>query len=271
MNIRISLGQAVSSENKEENLKKALKLMKIAYKKKADILILPELFMAYIPLSKPPNFFFSIAESVTGPFISTLSAEAERRKLHLVVGIFEKPEEDQFIYNTAVLIGPNGNLIAKHRKLYLFDSFNYKESERITPGENFKGAFNTDLARMGLMICYEIRFPELARILTLQGAELLLVPSAWVMGRLKEDHLITLAKARALENTIFLAISCQTNKIFTGRSMVIDPFGVVICDAGEEEGVAVTDINLNRITRVREKLSTIKNIRRDILTQIKLS
>jgi predicted amidohydrolase len=114
------------------------------------------------------------------------------------------------------------------------------------------------------MTCYELRFPEIARILAMQGAEVILVPTAWLAGRMKEEHLHVLAKARAIENTVFVAVASQTGRIFTGRSLVVDPFGVSICDAGEEEGLVTAEIDLDRIRRVRKSLPSLGQIRTDV-------
>src|ERR1017187_6880253 len=127
-----------------------------------------------------------------------------------------------------------------------------------------EGVFKTPLATIGMMTCYELRFPEMARILALQGGELILVPTAWLAGRMKEEHLHVLAKARALENTVYVAVASQTGRIFTGRSIVVDPFGVSICDAGEEEGLVTAEIDLERLGRVRKLLPSLEHIRNDV-------
>jgi predicted amidohydrolase len=263
MSIKVALGQTSTSERKANNLKKGIKMIRAASDQSADLLILPELFMAYIPLSEPLEKFLSIAEPVDGPFVTTLAVEAKRRGIHLVVGLIEKSKKTR-VYNTVAMIGSDGSVIAKHRKVQLFDSFGYKESDKITPGEELEGVFETTLAKIGMITCYELRFPELTRLLAMQGAELIIVPAAWVTGRLKEDHLSILARARALENTVFVAVACQTGNIFTGRSTIVDPFGVAICDAGEEEGVVVMDIDLRRIERVRRILPSLHHIKNNI-------
>ncbi len=264
MGIRIALGQASTSEVKASNVRKGLRMIKEASEKGADLLILPELFMAYRQLSEAREMFTSVAESLTGPFVTALSREAKRRRIHVAVGLLERSEKRGLVHNTVVMVGSNGAILSRHRKAQLFDSFGYVESSRIAPGVEFEGAFRTPLGMMGMMTCYELRFPELARILTLQGARLIVVPTAWVAGRVKEDHLRIFARARALENTVFVAVACQTGRIFTGRSVVVDPFGIPVCDAGEEEGVFVTEIDPKRIERVRETLPVLEHLRTDL-------
>lgn len=265
--MRIALGQASTSEVKSDNLRKGLKMIKEASERGADLLILPELFMAYRQLSESSNSFTSVAEPLDGSFVTALSKEAKRREIHVAVGVLERSERRGRVHNTVAMIGPDGSLLSRHRKAQLFDSFGYVESSRIAPGSEFEGAFNTSLGRMGMMTCYELRFPELARILTLQGARLIVVPTAWVAGRVKEDHLRIFARARALENTVFLAVACQTGRIFTGRSVVVDPFGIPICDGGEEEGLFLTEVDPKRVDRVRETLPVLKQLRTDVYSQ----
>ncbi len=263
--IRIALGQAATSESKAENLSKGLEFIRIAAEKEADLLILPELFMAYVPLTESTESFISVAENVEGPFVKSLASEAAKHNLHVAVGILEKSEMQGRVHNTVALVGQDGSILAKHRKVQLFDSFGFRESDRIVAGKEFEEAFETSLAKMGMITCYELRFPELTRMLAMQGAELILVPSAWVAGRVKEEHLSILARARALENTVFVAVACQTGRIYTGRSTIIDPFAISICDAGEEEGVVVADVDLGRTKRVRDTLPSLRHLRKDIV------
>lgn len=261
---RIALAQVETHERKERNLERGIELIRSARDSGAELLILPELFMAYAPLNSPPSRLASLAEEVEGEFIEALSLEAKACRIHLAVGIIERSGKKNKVYNTIVLIDRDGRMIATHRKLQLFDSFGYKESLRFEAASDIEGAFETKLGKMGLMTCYELRFPEIARILTMQGAQLLVVPTAWVAGRMKEEHLHTLAKARALENTVYVAVASQTGRIFTGRSVVVDPFGVPILDAGEAEGLVVTEIDPNRISNVRRSLPSLGQVRADV-------
>ena len=264
MAFKIALGQVTTSEKKSENLRKGLRFIRTAAENGADLLVLPELLMAYRELSDPPEKFYETAETLSGHFVETMAAEAKARKIHVAFGMFEKSESRNLVYNTVAMVGPDGSLLGSHRKVQLFDSFGYKESSRIAPGDELEDVFETKLCRIGMISCYELRFPELARILTLRGADLIVVPTGWVAGRLKEDHLRVLASARALENTVFVAVACQTGRIFTGRSVVVDPFGIPICDGGEEEGIVMAKIDLQRIARVRKALPVLKHLRREI-------
>ena len=267
MTFKIALAQVSASDDKGENLKRGIGYVSEAADRGASLLVLPELFMAYVPLDTLPVETVRVAEEVHGEFVRSLAREARKRRIYVAVGILEKSKKKDKVHNTIVMIGPDGSVVSTHRKLQLFDSFGYKESSLFEPAKDIEGAFKTGLAKVGLMTCYELRFPEISRILALQGAELLIVPSAWVAGRMKEDHLRVFARARALENTVFLAVASQTGRVFTGRSVVVDPFGVVVCDAGEEETIITADVDLDRIRRVREKLPSLDHIRTDVYRQ----
>ena len=262
--ITIALGQVSTSESKAENLERGIELIRASSKKGADLLILPELFMAHSPLSEKHADLTKVAERVHGPFTESLGAEARKRRLHVAVGIYEKSPEPGRVFNTVVMLGPDGRMIARHRKVQLFDSFGYKESSFFEPGQRVEGAFDTKLGRMGMMTCYELRFPEIARVLALQGAEIIVVPTAWFAGHVKEDHLHVLARARALENTVFVAVTSQTGRTYTGRSVIVDPFGVPICDAGEEECVATCEIDLDRVRRVRKLVPSLRDSKTEL-------
>jgi deaminated glutathione amidase len=114
------------------------------------------------------------------------------------------------------------------------------------------------------MICYDIRFPEISRILAVQGAEILAAPSAWIQGVMKEEHWVTLLKARSIENGLYMVAPDQVGNIFSGRSMVIDPFGSVILDMGNREGMEVVEIDISRVQSVRKSLPLLKNRRNDV-------
>ncbi len=126
----------------------------------------------------------------------------------------------------------------------------------------------TPLGVLGLLICYEIRFPELPRLLALAGAEVLLVPAAWVAGPLKEDHWTTLLRARALENTVYVAASDQVGPVFVGRSMLVDPLGVIVAGAGEDPGLVLGEVDLERIATARDRLPLLQQRREEIYSPL---
>ena len=117
---------------------------------------------------------------------------------------------------------------------------------------------------IGMMICYDVRFPEISRILSLQGAKILVIPSAWVHGIMKEEHWQIMLRARAIENGVYIIAPDQIGNIYSGRSMIIDPFGSIILDLGNDEGVSVTKISTDRIQQVRTSLPLLQNRRVDV-------
>jgi predicted amidohydrolase len=134
------------------------------------------------------------------------------------------------------------------------------------PGKSIVKPDKTPAGIAGLLICYDLRFPELSRILTIKGADVLIAPSAWVAGEMKEEHWQTMIKARAIENGSYIVAPDQVGNIYCGKSMVVDPFGVVLLDMGKREGMEIVDIDKRRIHQVRSSLPLLKNRRTDIYT-----
>ena len=157
--------------------------------------------------------------------------------------------------------GPDGDLLATYRKTYLYDSFGYRESDRLTPGDGAAVTIKADDVTLGLMTCYDLRFPEFARGLVDAGAEALVVPAAWVRGPLKEDHWATLLRARAIENTCYVVAAGQTGATYIGCSMIIDPMGVALAALGDETALAVADVTPSRLADVRRRNPSLENRR----------
>src|SRR5205085_3381312 len=146
----------------------------------------------------------------------------------------------------------------------LYDAFGFKESVKMMAGNIIEKPVKTSAGNVGLMICYDIRFPEMSRILTVDGANILAIPSAWVHGIMKEEHWQTMLKARAIENGSYVIAPNQVGNIFSGRSMVVDPFGIVLLDMGNREGMELIEIDRSRIREIRKSLPLLKNRRTDV-------
>ncbi|MDR7534029.1 MAG: carbon-nitrogen hydrolase family protein [Armatimonadota bacterium] len=261
--MRVGLAQYGATPDKAANLARALEVIAEAGRRGVDLLIFPEVFMVRWEDGAGP--LAGMAEPLDGPFVRALGAAAAERRLHLVVGLAERaPGEAVRAYNTAVLIGPDGAVLAAYRKVHLFDAFGYRESDRIVPGSAPPPVVATALGRIGLEVCYDVRFPEWTRLLALAGAEVVAMPASWVAGHMKEDHWITLVRARALENTVWIAAADQVRADRPGRSLVVDPMGVVVADGGEEPGLVVAEIDLDRTRRVREKLPVLGHRRPEL-------
>lgn len=259
--MKVAVAQLRSSEDKNENLEKAERYIRQAKDSGADFVLLPEMYMAFIPASSNTTHA-KIAEPLNGPFVKGLAEIALKNQINVICGIYEsKPDEEFRAYNTTVFLNRSGDLLQAYRKTHLYDAFNYKESDQIIPGSKAPDIVETEFGKVGMLVCYEVRFPEISRQLALKGADFLFIPSAWVAGAMKEDHWQTLLRTRAIENTVYVFASNQVNNIFSGRSMIIDPMGVIMASAGEEESLIISEIDLDRIGRVREKLPSVADRR----------
>jgi predicted amidohydrolase len=195
--------------------------------------------------------FVDAAQPLDGEFVTALGALARRLGIHLVAGLSEVADSTHFS-NTLVALDDSGSLVATYRKLHLYDAFGQRESDWVVPGTiDVPQTFDVEGFSIGLETCYDLRFPEVTRILVDAGADIVLVPAEWVRGPLKEHHWRTLVTARALENTIYVAAADHTPPSGVGNSMVVDPSGVEIVTIGEERGVAIAEIRRERLTDVR--------------------
>jgi len=264
----VAIVQMKSSENKEENLKVSVNFIKEAAQKKASLICFPEFQMAFSPTKQSSRQLVNeVAEYVNGGnFISAMCKAAKLNKINIISTVYEKSRNkiDSRVYDTAVLINNEGIISSIYRKLHLYDALGFKESNKMIPGNVIEKPMSTSVGNIGLMICYDIRFPEMSRILTVNGADILFAPSAWIHGIMKEEHWQTMVKARAIENGSYLIAPDQVGNIFSGRSMAIDPFGAVLLDMGDREGIEVIEIDKSRIKEVRESLPLLKNRRLDV-------
>lgn len=267
--ITISVIQMSSTDKKEDNLAKAEELIDIAAKKGSNVIVLPEMFNFFgIDEEKRAN-----AESIPGPTIERMRKKAIQHSVYLLCGsILEKTETSDKLFNTSVFLNPTGAIIATYRKIHLFDVHIkggpcYQESKMIRPGEEVVVAA-TEIGNFGLSICYDLRFPELYRKLTFKGAEVIFLPAAFTLHTGK-DHWEPLIKARAIENQVFIVAAAQLgslpgNYIAYGRSMIVDPWGVVLATAPDQETAFCVEIDLDYQSKVRAALPSLQHIRQDL-------
>ena len=261
---KIAIAQVQSGTSKAENLKKALKLIDKAKSQDAEVIAFPEFLMAFSPSSQSAAELTAVAESADGPFIAALRESAMDAKLGVLATIYEKSPVTHRVYDSAVWIDAAGTILSVYRKLHLYDAFGFKESDKFYPGADISPLVSFGDAHCATIICYDLRFPELARLLTLEGANILFAPSGWVQGDLKVDHWQTMIKARALENGCFVIAPNQVGNIYTGHSLAVDPLGRTLVDLQEQEGLAVVDIDFGLVQEVREKLPLLQNRRTDV-------
>ncbi len=268
---RIALAQIASSTDKHTNLKLAQKLAKEARDQGARLIAFPEFLMAFSPSSQSAEELTELAEPVDGPFTKSLQEAARAMEIDMLATIYEKCHRLNRVYDTAVWIDSAGAITAVYRKLHLYDALGFKESDKFLAGDKVVPPVKTDVGQTGLMICYDLRFPELSRLLTLMGANVLVAPSGWVQGEMKVEHWQTMIRARALENGCYVIAPGQVENIYIGHSMVVDPFGRILVDMEERQGMEIVEIDLAVVAEVREKLPLLKNRRADVYESISSS
>ncbi|ABM81482.1 carbon-nitrogen hydrolase family protein [Hyperthermus butylicus] len=257
--LTIALLQFGATHSKEESLERIRKLIS-RYERivsEADLLLVPEYSMAD-PTGQPPEAIAAIAEPLEGPWIGFFARLAREYSVHVVATLYEKSKAGGKPYNTAALIAPTGELLAVYRKIHLFDAYGYRESDYFMPGAEPAKLATIKGFRIALAVCFDLRFPELFRTYALQGAELVAVPAAWYRGPAKEDQLRIIAAARAHENTMYIAVASQYNSNFTGRSLVADPYGLVLLDAGRGEKIVQIEVDRESLEEARRQLPLLK-------------
>ncbi|MBS42497.1 MAG: hydrolase [Nocardioides sp.] len=222
----------------------------------ADLVVWPEAFAR--DFGRPGSDVGPYAEAVDGPFASTVAQAAAAHGCTVVAGMFESSGDPERPFNTLVA---RGAAVADYRKVHLYDSFGYRESDRLVAGEPGATTVTVDGWRVGLMTCYDLRFPEMARLLVDAGAEVLVVPAAWVAGPRKVDHWRTLVRARAIENTVYVVAVGQPGPRYTGRSTVVDPLGDVLVEAGEEPEVLTATLHREVLDEARRTNPSLANRR----------
>lgn len=259
--MKVAVAQLAAGFDKPANLARVQSLVDQAADDGATLVIAPE--GAMHDFGPQELALAPFAEPLDGPFVTGLADVATRRGVTVVAGMFESVEGDPTrAYNTVVAVGPTGELIGRYRKQHLFDALGWRESERLVEGDIAgRLTFDVDGIRVGVMTCYDIRFPELARALIDDGVTLLAMPSAWVAGPSKAQQFRVLATARAIENVCYLAAAVQSPPSYTGESCVIDPFGLVLAELGEADGIAVAEVSAERITECRAKMPSLEHRR----------
>ncbi len=265
--IKLALCQMNVIDNKEENLKKA-SLMITEACKKADFIILPEMFNCPYSNDKFIEYAEEEKDSYTLNKISELSRE---NNIYILSGSIPE-KEDEKLFNTSYLFDRQGKIIAKHRKMHLFDidvkdKITFKESDVLTAGDEFTIA-DTEFGKIGIGICYDVRFPELARVMVENGALVLFYPGAFNMTT-GPAHWQLLFRSRALDNQVYCvgvapALNESASYHSYGHSIVTNPWGEVIAEASQEEETIYCEIDLDIIKKIREELPLLKNKREDL-------
>ncbi|HLK12964.1 MAG TPA: carbon-nitrogen hydrolase family protein [Candidatus Binatia bacterium] len=258
--------QMASGADRAANLARAADLVRAAAARGARLVVLPEVFA----WRGPREAEAAAAEPVPGPTTEAMAAVARETGVHLCMGsLLEAVAGAERPYNTSCLLDPRGALLARYRKIHLFDvdlpgRVAVRESDTRAPGTDVV-VVPTALGALGLSVCYDLRFPELYRRLARAGAEVLLVPSAFTFPT-GAAHWEVLCRARAIENQCYVVAADQTGRspaghLDWGDSLIADPWGRVLARAGDGEGLAVAEIDRARLARVRRELPCLAHAR----------
>lgn len=267
MKFSIALCQMAVSEEKKENCRRAEKWVQRAAEAGADIVTLPEMWNC--PYSN--DYFRPYAEPEDGDTVAFLSRMAQKYHLILVGGSI--PELDQGnVYNTSFIFDASGTRIGKHRKAHLFDidikgGIRFMESDTLRPGDHAT-VVDTALGKIGVAICYDVRFPELSRRMALMGAELIVLPAAFNMTT-GPAHWELSMRARALDNQVYFAACSparQENSVYEawGHSMVTDPWGQVVAETGIGEDLVLAEIDTGYEAQIRQQLPLLRHRREEL-------
>jgi predicted amidohydrolase len=260
--------QLNSTEDTERNLATADRLVRDAAAHGAQLIVLPEKWSA---LGRPEQVA-AAAQPLDGQCISWARAVAGELGLDLVAGSIVEQLDDGRRANTCVHVGPDGQIAAVYRKLHMFDvevdGTRYAESEHETPGDQIVMSTLADGTELGLSICYDIRFPELYRVLMDRGAQVITIPSAFTLATTR-DHWEVLVRARAIENQAFVIAANQIGEHgggfrSGGRSLIVDPWGLVLAGAPDTETAIVAELDFSRLSAVRASLPALTHRRPEV-------
>jgi predicted amidohydrolase len=262
--LRVAAVQMNSRDDKPANVQTALDLIDRAAGTGARLVALPEVW-TYLG---PQEGNRDNAESIPGPVTDLLAERARRHGIYLHCGtILEARPGEPKVFNTSVVLNPNGDIVATYSKIHMFDVVldgvaSFEESATVKPGDEIV-TFDLDGVTVGLAICYDLRFPELFRILALRGAEAIVLPAAFTMTTGK-DHWEVLIRARAIENGVFMVAPGQVGhdgngKWCFGRSLIVDPWGTVLATAPDAETVVAATLDRSLLRKVRRQIPSLAN------------
>ena len=233
-----------------------------ALERGVELLVFPESLMTRY--EEELEGFLAAAQPVGGAFCEQVSRIAKRFGLWIVYTMNELAPDGAKPYNTAILVDDAGCTRKVYRKIHLFDSATTRESERMSAGADAPSCIDTPFGRIGLGICYDLRFPEFARMLACDGCELLLYPAAWVAGPHKIEQWKTLLSARAVENELFVAGLSRCDEGYSANSCIVDPDGVIIAEAHQDEELLCARVDTEAIRTTRERIPVFEHRRTDI-------
>lgn len=263
--LNVAVCQMKVEKDKEKNLKKAEEMIKEAVEKGAELVVLPEIFNAPYQTDLMPQY----AETYPGPSTLFLKEQAVKHKIYLVGGTIPEKDSQGKIYNTSFIFNEQGELKGVYRKAHLFDvdipgKITFKESDIFTAGNKIDVIPHPQLP-FAVLICYDCRFPEWAKLASLKGAKMLVIPAAFSL-KTGKDHFELLMRCRAVDNQVYvIAASPARNPKASfqvwGHSMIVNPWGEIIAKGGSEEEVIFASLDLSIIDKIREEMPLLKQTR----------
>jgi predicted amidohydrolase len=255
--MKVAMGQFAVSREWQQNAQTCKNLMQQAQDAGASLLVLPESVLAADMADS--GLAVSAAQPLDGPFLTQLLTKSQESSLTTIFTILI-PDGPQRAINAQLALR-GGEIVARYDKLHLYDAFAMQESQRVTAGNELPPLLDVGDMKIGMMTCYDIRFPELARRLALDGADVLVLPSAWVRGPLKEMHWDVLITARALENTCYLIAVGECGPRNIGSSLIVNPLGVAVARCAEGPALVFAELDADRLASARRMLPVLANRR----------
>lgn len=265
--MKLAILQMKVQEEKSKNLEKVEELFKGRRTRDADLVLLPEMFNCPYETDR----FADYAEEIPGETTSLLSDLASDSDTYIVGGSIPEKADDK-VFNTSAVFNPEGEMIGKHRKAHLFrvdypGRIQFDEAKYLDAGDEVT-VLETELGKMGVAICYDLRFPELFRSMTGVGSKMVLIPAAFNTTT-GPAHWRTVLRTRAIDNQLFVAAASparnrSSNYKAYGHSLAVDPWGEVLSEAGEGEESLYVDIDLDRVEEIRKRLPLLKSLRPEI-------
>ena len=251
---------------KQKNLDSILEYIHHASSIGCNVVTFPEYMMFYAG-RRTSRQIAADSETMKGGFVTQISKEAKRNKIHVIGTMYEKSKRNDRSYDTAFHINSSGNIVETYRKTHLYDALGVTESNSLIRGLHIRKPKQTPAGKIGMQICYDLRFPEISRILALAGSDILVAPSAWLKGTAKEDQWIALNKTRAIENGCYVIAPAHVGNIYCGRSLAIDPTGKILVDMKKRQGIATVKISASVLRKVRQQMPLLASRRTDIYSR----
>ena len=258
--LRVAAAQFAVSTDWQHNVEQILPLIERAAVDHTDLLVLPEGVLVRFMGEK--ERIRTAAQPLDGPFVTAIRAATVGLAVTVVFGIHETSGTPR-PYNTLVSVH-DGEIVHLYRKTHLYDAFNARESDNILAADEVPPLLAVNGFKIGFMTCYDVRFPEVARLVAVQGADVIVLPAAWAKGPSKEFHWSTLVSARALDNTVFLIASGEAGETCIGRSMIVDPHGIPIAQALAGAETITATLSQSRLAEARRSLPVLENRRFDV-------